>query len=100
MKYAGRFWDPNYYRTYVESVGEPSGYRSVQSEVERALASPADFLDVPPDATHYVRKTSGLFRDSPTDSSPAFVVEDGNYLSARWPGDVHTFAARFSEMIG
>ena len=99
MKYAGRFWDADYYRTYVESAMEPEGFRSVQSEVERALASPADFLDVPHTAPHYFRKTSGLFRDSATDSSPAFIVEDRNYLSARWPGDVHTFAARFCEML-
>lgn len=99
MKYVGRFWDPNYYRTYVESGSEPKGYWGVQSEVERALATPADFMDVAPTAPHYFRKTSGLYRDSPSDSSPAFVVEDGPYLSARWPGDVHTFAARFCRMI-
>lgn len=99
MKYAGRFWDPDYYRTYVEAATEPSGFRSVQAEVERALARPEDFLDVPRSAQHHFRKSSGLFRDSATDSSPAFVVADGNYLSARWPGDVHTFAARFCEMI-
>ena len=23
---------------------------------------------------------------------PAFVVEDGNYVSARWPGDAYKFA--------
>jgi len=26
-------------------------------------------------------------------------VRDGNYLSARWPGDVHTFARTFAEML-
>src|SRR6185369_4277185 len=46
MKYLGRFWDPNYYRTYVESSSEPRGYWGVQAEVERALKSPSDFLDV------------------------------------------------------
>ncbi len=35
-----------------------------------------------------------------SDERPAFVVRDGNYLSARWPGDVHTFARRFAEMLG
>ena len=35
-----RFWDPDYYRTYVEREGEPAGYRSVESEVKRALAEP------------------------------------------------------------
>jgi hypothetical protein len=25
------------------------------------------------------------------------VVEDGCYVSARWPGDAHTFARRFAD---
>ena len=32
-------------------------------------------------------------------ADPAWVVRDGSYLSARWPGDVHTFAQRFVELI-
>lgn len=95
-----RFWDPHYYRTYHEVDGQPAGYMSVQQEVMRALASPADFIDVPLEATKYRRKTSGLARDSARDDSPAFVVRDGNYLSARWPGDVHTFARQFAAMLG
>ena len=92
----GRWWNPGYYRTYGESPGEPEGYWSVQAEVTRALPRPDDFLDVPANAKHRFRKTSGLFRDSATDTRPAFVVRDGNYLSARWPGDVHTFARAFA----
>ena len=99
MRFAGRFWDPSYYRTYCEERGEPRGYRSVQSEVTRALASPDDFLNVPDDATHHFRKCSGLFRDALDDARPAFVVTDGNYVSARWPGDVHAFATRFSQVL-
>lgn len=95
-----RFWDPNYYRTYRETPGQPIGYMSVQQEVTRAIADPSDFLDVPRDAQDYRRKTSGMARDSDTDPSPAFVVRDGNYLSARWPGDVHRFAREFSAMLG
>jgi putative intracellular protease/amidase len=94
-----RFWDPHYYRTYSEQPGQPAGYMSVQQEVTRALADPADFLDVPNDAPHYRRKTSGLVRDSDQDDTPAFVVRDGNYLSARWPGDVHRFAREFAGML-
>lgn len=94
-----RFWDPHYYRTYREQPGQPVGYMSVQQEVTRALADPADFLDVPKDAPHYRRKTSGLVRDSDKDDTPAFVVRDGNYLSARWPGDVHRFAREFACML-
>src|SRR6202790_2180322 len=87
-----RFWDPNYYRTYLEQAGQPKGFMSVQQEVTRALARPDDFRDVPGDDPLYRRKTSGLARDSMDDATPAFVVRDRNYVSARWPGDVHTFA--------
>ena len=93
-----RFWDPDYYRTYTESAGQPDGYMSVQQEVTRALAKPQDFLDVTPDLPDARRKAIGL-RDSATDERPAFVVQDGDYLSARWPGDVHTLARRFGERL-
>ena len=33
------------------------------------------------------------------DSRPAWVVRDGNYVSARWPGDVHTFAHTFAQLF-
>lgn len=98
-RYGGRWWDRDYYRTYRENAADPAGYRSVQAEVSRALASPADFCDVPTHAPHRWRKTSGLLRDSPDDARPAHVVRDGNYLSARWPGDVHTFAHTFAAML-
>ena len=94
-----RFWDANYYRTYVEEKGHPFGFMSVEHEVTRALADPADFLDVARDAPDYRRKTSGRARDTPTDARPAWVVRDGTYVSARWPGDVHTFAATFVEVL-
>jgi putative intracellular protease/amidase len=94
-----RFWDPHYYRTYRETDDQPAGYMSVQQEVTRALAGPTDFLDVPLDAVDYRRKTNGMARDSAGDASPSFVVRDGNYLSARWPGDVHAFARQFSRML-
>jgi putative intracellular protease/amidase len=94
-----RFWDPNYYRTYPDGPGDPKGYMSVQQEVTRELATPQDFLDVRPDAPDYGRKTSGMVRDTFDDDSPAFVVRDGNYVSARWPGDAHTFAKTFAAML-
>ncbi|HEY2396440.1 MAG TPA: type 1 glutamine amidotransferase domain-containing protein [Rudaea sp.] len=94
-----RWWDRDYYRTYREQTDEPAGYRSVQAEVTRALASSADFLDVAAGASNRFRKSSGLFRDSPHDARPAFVVRDGNYVSARWPGDVHTFAHTFAAVL-
>ena len=94
-----RFWDPNYYRTYPEQDGQPKGFMSVQREVTRALARPEDFRDVPGDDLLYRRKTSGLARDTMDDATPAFVVRDRNYVSARWPGDVHTFAKVFAGML-
>ena len=99
MRVVGRFWDPGYYRTYAERPGEPSGYRSVEAEVTRALAAPSDFSDVPADAPDHFRKVSGLFRDTAADARPAWVVRDGNYVSARWPGDAYTFAKTFAAVL-
>jgi putative intracellular protease/amidase len=66
-----------YYRTYPAYV---------EDEVRAALASPAQLVRGPRALTA---------RDSDEDSSPAFVVEDGRYVSARWPGDAWTFAKAF-----
>jgi len=94
-----RFWDSNYYRTYVEERDQRWGFMSVQQEVTRALADPADFADVEKGSADWRRKTSGRARDTSDDQRPAFVVRDGSYVSARWPGDVHTFARTFSAVL-
>jgi Flp pilus assembly pilin Flp len=94
-----RFWDPDYYRTYLEQEGQPTGFMSVQQEVTRALARPEDFCDVTRDDPHYRRKTSGLERDSMDNEIPAFVVQDRHYVSARWPGDAYTFAKTFARLL-
>jgi putative intracellular protease/amidase len=94
-----RFWDPDYYRTYSERQGDPVGYMSVEAEVTRALANPGDFCNVPNDSPHRRVQTSGIARDTATDSRPAFVVDDGTYISARWPGDTHTFANAVSARL-
>lgn len=91
--------DPGYYRTYPDPPGEPEGFMSVQAEVTRALARPEDFLDVPADSPQRRRQTSGTHRDTAADPRPAFVVRDGSYVSARWPGDAHAFAATFAEVL-
>jgi hypothetical protein len=43
-------------------------------------------------------------RGTEADDRPAFVVEDGTYLSARWPGDAYLLgkrlAARLAEVEG
>jgi putative intracellular protease/amidase len=94
-----RWWDRDYYRTYMEEPLQHTGHMSVQQEVTRALASPDDFLDVPRHASHARRKRSGRSRDTFTDDRPAWVVRDGSYVSARWPGDAHTFAKAFAEVL-
>ncbi len=94
-----RFWDPNYYRTYLEEPGQPWGYMSVQQEVTRALADPGDFKDVEKGTPDRRRKTNGRARDTMTDSRPAWVVRDGSYVSARWPGDAFTFARTFAGVL-
>jgi hypothetical protein len=40
-----------------------------------------------------------MARDTFDNERPAFVVRDRNYVSARWPGDPHTFAKRFAQML-
>ena len=99
LAHIGRFWDRDYYRTYPEQAGQPAGYMSVQQEVTRCLAAPEDFLEVPASSAHFLRKTLGLHRDTAADSRPAWVVRDGNYVSARWPGDAYQFAATFAQLL-
>ncbi len=94
-----RFWDPNYYRTYVEEPGQRWGFMSVQQEVTRALADPEDFLDVEKGGEDWRRKASGRARDTLDDARAAWVVRDGSYVSARWPGDAHTFAHTLNEVL-
>jgi len=98
-RWFGRFWDPSYYRTYPDGEKQPAGFMSVQAEVTRALARPEDFRDVADDAPQGFRKRSGLFRDRIDDDRAAWVVRDGNYVSARWPGDVHAFTKAFIAML-
>jgi putative intracellular protease/amidase len=62
-----------YYRTYPAYV---------EAEVRAALSKPEDFVRGP---THL------MARGTDTDDGPAFVVEDGKYVSARWPGDAYLF---------
>ncbi len=94
-----RFWDPHYYRTYRELPGAPAGDRSVESDVKRVLASPDDYRDVPRGVAHFAQKVDGRHRDTIDDDAPSFVVRDGNYVSARWPGDAHAFARTLAQVI-
>jgi putative intracellular protease/amidase len=94
-----RWWDPSYYRTYGETKSDAPGYNGVQAEVTRFLQSPLDFVEPRPGDADYGRKTNGIARDSASDTRPAFVVRDGTYVSARWPGDAHAFATMFAEVL-
>ncbi len=98
-RYLCRFWDPNYYRTYLEAEGEPAGYWSVEAEVKRVLANEDDFLDVPAGAPAHRAKTDGLHRDSLENEAPAFIVRDGAYFSGRWPGDIHALSKALLEAV-
>jgi putative intracellular protease/amidase len=77
LAYALSFWKlGRYYRTYPAYV---------EDEVRAALASPKDFVRGP--ITLGTRGTASSDRG-------AFVCEDGDYLSARWPGDAYLFARK------
>jgi putative intracellular protease/amidase len=69
-----------YYRTYPAYV---------EDEVAAALN----------DRGQFVRGPRTQRRGTATDHSPAFVVQDRNYLSARWPGDAYLFAERFRRLL-
>jgi putative intracellular protease/amidase len=69
-----------YYRTYPAYV---------QDEVIAALG----------DAARFQRGPRSTRRGSAGDHRHAFVVQDGRYLSARWPGDAYLFAERFDALL-
>jgi putative intracellular protease/amidase len=71
-----------YYRTYPAYV---------EDEVKAALDDPARQFGRGP------RTLSA--RGTATDDTPAFVVQDGNYVSARWPGDAYLFGHRFTDLL-
>jgi putative intracellular protease/amidase len=98
-RWFARPWDPGYYRTYAETADQPFGFNSVEGEVTRALREPDDFLDVPDDHPDRRARTGGIARDTATDPRPAWVVRDGHYVSARWPGDAWTFARTFVRVL-
>lgn len=70
-----------YYRTYPMYV---------EDEVRAALVDPDG---------QFSTGRRDLRRGTATDDTPAFVVEDGAYVSARWPGDAYLFARRFLDLL-
>ena len=76
------FWKlGRYYRTYPEYV---------EDEVRAALARPEDYVRGP-----FTLSAKG----TEADDTNAFVVEDGRYVSARWPGDSWLFAKKIAERL-
>jgi putative intracellular protease/amidase len=71
-----------YYRTYPAYV---------EDEVKAALENPATQFRRGP-----VTLTS---RGTATDDAAAFTVQDGRYLSARWPGDAYMFGRLFCDLL-
>jgi putative intracellular protease/amidase len=72
-----------YYRTYPAYV---------EDEVKAALDDPARQFERGPRVL--------AARGTASDDGPAFAVTDGNYVSARWPGDAYLFARRFRDLLG
>ncbi|GAB3257900.1 type 1 glutamine amidotransferase family protein [Chitinimonas naiadis] len=73
-------WLGDYYRTYPQTV---------EAEVKAALAQADDFSAGP----------LLPLRDTADELSPGFAVVDGQYFSARWPGDCHQLASLFTRHI-
>ena len=71
-----------YYRTYPEYV---------EDEVRAALEHPERQFERGP------RVLSA--RGTAEDDTHAVVVQDGRYVSARWPGDAYAFAHRFASLL-
>ena len=70
----------DYYLTYPTPV---------EDEVRAALKSPDDFL----------KGKTPFRRDTARKLKRGFALRDGNYISARWPGDIYNFSLGFLEML-
>ena len=80
--YFATFWRRGrYYRTYPAYVEE---------EVRAALATPEAFERGPRELSK---------RGTRDDDTHAFVVEDGNYVSARWPGDAYLIGKKLVALL-
>ena len=70
-----RLWLKDYYLTYPGLT--------VEDEVKSVLSSKDNFK----------KGTLPISRDSPENIGKGFIVEDRNFISARWPGDVYRFSS-------
>ncbi len=83
LAYWSTFWKlGRYYRTYPAYVAD---------EVRAAMTDAK---------AQYVRGPFNLSaRGTADDDRPAFVVEDGRYVSARWPGDAYLLARKLIDRL-
>lgn len=83
LAYFSTFWlRGRYYRTYPKYV---------ETEVREALDD---------DSAQFERGPITIGpRGTRDDDGPAFVVEDGRYVSARWPGDAYLFAKKLIDRL-
>ncbi|MBV8761372.1 MAG: DJ-1/PfpI family protein [Deltaproteobacteria bacterium] len=80
--YFSTFWRRGrYYRTYPAYV---------EDEVRAALDKPEDFERGPRELSR---------RGTREDDTHAFVVEDGRYVSGRWPGDAYLIGKKLIERL-
>jgi protease I len=77
-----RLWLNDYYLTYPGIT--------VEEEVTKALSA----------RHHFQAGPNPLLRDAPGHLERGFIVQDKNYLSARWPGDAYSFSNQFVAMLG
>jgi putative intracellular protease/amidase len=88
VAYYTTFWKlGRYYRTYDQTV---------QDEVKEALVNPVTQFEKGP---FTLSDPSTLDLSFDKDDPKAFVVQDGRYLSARWPGDAFSFAKSFVALV-
>jgi protease I len=83
-----KFFLDDYYLTYPESV---------ESEMKRNLANPAQFINGPGTQNYF--SVSMMKRDSADFLERGFAIRDGNIVTARWPGDVHRFIEEFISLF-
>jgi protease I len=76
-----RLWMGDYYLTYPETT--------VEDEVTECLQSKKDFIKGP----------NPLKKDSANNLKNGFSLVDGNYISARWPGDIYSFSANIIKAL-
>ena len=76
-----RLWMGDYYLTYPETT--------VEDEIIENLESREDFIHGP----------LPISRDSIDNLSLGFTYVDGNYISARWPGDIYNFSNEILNLL-